>query len=141
MSGEVVYFLDAVAAPGRQKTHASAADFATTIARLKAAIEAEQMWVLAELDPQMLLRKDGYAIGPARQIFYFHPRFMSRLLAANASAIVEAPLKFVVMADATGRVVVRHPDISNAFAGYDGLQPVAEDLAAVTARIVQSISA
>lgn len=134
----VTYAFDAGVLPGRQRVHASSLDFETTLARLKAAVVAENMWVLAELDPQMLLRKEGYSIEPARQILYFHPRFMSRLLATNTAAIVEAPLKLVVMADADGKVSVRHLDIVAAFAGYAGMSALAQELAELTERIVRT---
>lgn len=120
---------------GRQVSYTSPHDIETTVERLKAAIAAHDLWVLAELNPQMLLAKGGYAIQPARQIFYFHPRYMSRLLASNADAIVEAPLKFVVLSPEAGPVSVRHPDIAAAFSVYPGMMPLAQELAAVTAEI------
>jgi uncharacterized protein (DUF302 family) len=126
---------------GRQVSHTSPHDIETTVARLKAEIAARDLWVLAELNPQMLLAKGGYAIQPARQIFYFHPRFMARLLAANADAIVEAPLKFVVLSPESGPVTVRHPDIIAAFSGYAGMTPLAQDLASVTAEIAAAATA
>lgn len=55
-------------------------------ARLRQAIEAADLWVLHEIDAQMLLRRSGYAIGAARQILFFHSRLMARLLAADPAA-------------------------------------------------------
>jgi uncharacterized protein (DUF302 family) len=132
----IPFAFDAAVPAGRQAVHESGWDLDTTLARLKGAIEQADLWVLAELNPQMLLAKGGFEIRPARQIFYFHPRFMSRLLAANAAAIVEAPLKLVVLAPQNAPVSVRHPDIAAAFAGYGAMAEIAAELADITARIV-----
>ena len=141
MSQDVDFAFAAAVPTGRLKQCRTSLDFEACIAQLKASIAAENVWVLAELNPQMLLQKEGYAIKPARQIFYFHPRFMSRLLATNANAIVEAPLKLVVMEDAAEGVSVRYPDITQALAGYEGMQPLAEELASLTERIVSAVAA
>lgn len=131
----IAFALQSAVPAGRQVAYDSAFDLEATITRLKAEILARDLWVLAELNPQMLLAKGGYEIPPARQIFYFHPRFMSRLLAANAAAIVEAPLKFVLLSPPGGPVSVRHPDIAASFAGYEGLSALATELAAITSHI------
>lgn len=125
---------------GRQIEQRSAYGFEETIARLKAAIASEDLWVVAELDPQMLLKKGGYEIRPTRQIFYFHPRYMSRLLMANPAAIVEAPPKFVVMTGPDGGVTVRHPDMGAALAAYDGMSEIAAELVVISHRIFSSIT-
>ncbi len=126
---------------GRQVAYTSAHDLETTVERLKSEIAARDLWVLAELNPQMLLAKGGYAIRPARQIFYFHPRYMSRLLGTNAAAIVEAPLKFVVLSPDGGPVSVRHPDVAASFSGYAGMTDLAAELATLTREIAVAATA
>lgn len=115
--------------------------FDETVGRLKAAIHAQDLWVIQELDPQMLLRRGGYAIPPVRQIFYFHPRYMARLLARNAAAIVEAPLKFVAMSPVSGGVVVRYPDPAASFGRYAGMEDLGAELSRIAAGIVASVAA
>jgi len=88
------------------------------VARLHLAIEAADFWVLHETDPQALLLRGGCAIGPARQILFFHPRFMVRLLAADPAALLEAPLKFGVIELSAGNVMLRWADPAAAFARY-----------------------
>jgi hypothetical protein len=63
------------------------------VPRLKVSIESAGFWILHEIDPQGLLKRGGYEIRAARQILFFHPRFMARLLRADAAALIEAPLK------------------------------------------------
>jgi len=64
---------------------------------LRRKIEAAGRWVLHEIDTQEVLRRDGHIIGVARQILFFYPRLMVRLLEADRTALLEAPLKFAVM--------------------------------------------
>lgn len=90
---------------------------ADAVARLRAAIEANDLWVLHEIDPQAIVRKGGYAIPGARQILCFHPRLMVRLLAADPSAILEVPLKFALLEEAGG-VRLRWLDPLSAFDRY-----------------------
>lgn len=140
--------LDAVAIRGERDCPAgagqaallSAYPFAETVERLKAAIATEDLWVIAEIDPQMLLKRGGFAIPSTRQILYFHPRYMARLLASNAAAIVEAPLKFVIMDAPSGEVVLRYPEPKAAFARYDRMSSLSEELGTIAARIAASVA-
>ncbi|HEV2674274.1 MAG TPA: DUF302 domain-containing protein [Aliidongia sp.] len=117
-----------------QRSRASTLSVADLVARLRTAIEAADLWVLHEIDPQMLLRRGGYAISPARQILFFHPRLMVRLLAADPAALLEAPLKFAVFERPDGGVEVRWIDPAAAFARYGdpGLAELGAELAAVS---------
>ncbi|GGI32829.1 DUF302 domain-containing protein [Bradyrhizobium guangdongense] len=101
------------------------------VARLKEKIIAADLWVLHEIDPQMLLHRGGYDIGPVRQILFFHPRLMSRLLAADSAALLEAPLKFAVIGFPEGRTELRWLDPARAFARYGSpaLTALGEELA------------
>lgn len=94
-----------------------ASPLADVVARLRSAIEAAGLWVLHEIDPQALLRKGGYAIPGARQILFFHPRLMVRLLEADSAAILEVPLKYALLEEA-GAVRLRWLDPKAAFAKY-----------------------
>lgn len=107
------------------------------VARLHEAIEASDLWVLHQIDPQMLLRNGGYAIGAARQILFFHPRLMARLLEADPAALLEAPLKFAVLELEAGSVMVRWIDPRGAFARY--AHPALADLGGELAQICEAI--
>jgi uncharacterized protein (DUF302 family) len=91
--------------------------FDDVLERLRAAIKAEDIMVLHEVDAQAILARSAYRIGPARQILFFHPRLMARLLAADTAALLEAPLKFAVVAGADG-VSVRWQDPRLNYARY-----------------------
>lgn len=88
------------------------------VVRLRQAIEAADLWVLHEIDPQQLLRRGGYAIGEARQILFFHARYVARMLAADPVALVEAPLKFAILALQGDETMVLWFDPASSFARY-----------------------
>jgi uncharacterized protein (DUF302 family) len=88
------------------------------VAHLRQAVEAADLWVLHEIEPQKLLLRGGYAIGEARQILFFHARYVARMLAADPTALLEAPLKFAVLAMPEGGTLVRWYDPAFSFARY-----------------------
>jgi uncharacterized protein (DUF302 family) len=111
------------------------------VTRLKERIIAADLWMLHEINPQMLLHRGGYDIGPARQILFFHPRLMSSLLAADSAALLEAPLKFAVIGFPEGRTELRWLDPARAFARYGSppLTALGEQLAAICEGIVADL--
>ncbi|HWX65663.1 MAG TPA: DUF302 domain-containing protein [Rhodanobacter sp.] len=126
--------------PPFQAVVTSTLDFEGTLARLKQGIEAADLWLIQEIDPQMLLQRGGYLIAPARQLLFFHPRYVVRLLAADPAAVVEVPLKLVVLQMPDGSVTVRHADVRAQLDRYPGMQVLAEELAAVSARLLASVA-
>jgi uncharacterized protein (DUF302 family) len=115
--------------------------FEATLEALREAIQAEGLWVIQEIDPRKLLEKGGYAILPARQILFFHPRLVARILGAAPAALVEAPLKVVVMEHPDGAVSLHHPDGREAFRRHPGLGALAEEVGLILARVVGAVKA
>jgi uncharacterized protein (DUF302 family) len=115
--------------------------FDETLTCLKEAIQAEGLLLLHEIDTQMILRRGGYDILSTRQLFFFHPRYMVRLLEADPSAVMEAPLRLLVMEMPDGTVVVRHPDPGVALAPYAGLANLGSELSLLLRRILATVSA
>jgi uncharacterized protein (DUF302 family) len=101
-----------------QYLRSTALPFKEVLERLRAAIREEDVMVLQEIDPQAILARSNYVIGAMRQLLFFHPRLMARLLDADPSALLEAPLKFSVIAGREGLVHVRWQDPAPAFARY-----------------------
>jgi uncharacterized protein (DUF302 family) len=116
----------------------SVLDFDATVARLKEAIAAIDLWLIAEINPRLLLERAGYAIQATRQLLFFHPRYMVRLLAADPNALIEVPLKIVVMQMADGTVTVRHPDVRALLSRYVGTEALAEELAEISTELLKS---
>jgi uncharacterized protein (DUF302 family) len=90
--------------------------------RLRAAIEAAGFWNLHVIDSQALLSQEGYAISPARQLLFFDPRHVAHILTADPAALLEVPLKFIVLELPEGGVTVRWADPLASFARYRNLE-------------------
>ncbi len=69
--------------PDFQVTVRSAHGFDETLARLKQAIEGENLMVVHEINPQQMLRMVGVRTGGMRQIIFFHPRYMKQIIESN----------------------------------------------------------
>ncbi|MGI4745642.1 MAG: DUF302 domain-containing protein [Janthinobacterium lividum] len=123
-----------------QRSRFSNATFTEVIASLRSEIGDAGLWVLHEIDPQKVLQRGGYVIDPARQILFFHPDLMVRLLTADASALLEAPLKFAVVELPGGRVTIRWINPAVAFARYDNpaLTILGQELAILCEHIVSA---
>jgi uncharacterized protein (DUF302 family) len=129
------------AAAAFQHDWTTALPFKAVLTRLRQTIEAAGLWVLHEIDPQKVLQRGGYEIGPARQILFFHPDLMIRLLQANPAALLEAPLKLAVMQQPDGRTMIRWHDPAAAFGRYGNpvLTEMGQDLASRCRQIVTAI--
>ena len=125
-----------------QRVYATMGPVEEVVTRLKENIIAADLWVLHEINPQMLLHRGGYDIDPARQILFFHPRLMSRLLAADSAALLEAPLKFAVIGFPNGQTELRWLDPRGAFARYGSpaLTALGEELASICEGIVAGLA-
>jgi uncharacterized protein (DUF302 family) len=122
-----------------QHERLTASPMVDVVTRLHSAIEANGLWVLHEIDPQALLRKGGYAIPGARQILFFHPRLMVRLLEADSAAILEAPLKFALLEEAAGvRLRWLAPDLMFARYRNDRLIELGSELASTCLAIADA---
>ncbi|MBZ9974102.1 MULTISPECIES: DUF302 domain-containing protein [unclassified Mesorhizobium] len=114
--------------------------FETVLETIRMVLREADVWIIHEIDPQMLLKNGGYIIARTRQILFFHPRYMVRLLGADPTALLEAPLKIVVMEDANA-VTVRWPDPGLLFDryGHDELVALGREFeliyAAIAARL------
>jgi uncharacterized protein (DUF302 family) len=106
------------AAAGFQGFRVSNAPFEEVIWRLREAIEGAGFWVLQEINSKMLLKRGGYGAAPVRQILFFHPSFMARILEADSAAVLEAPLKIAILELPSGIVQVRWTDPVALFARY-----------------------
>lgn len=113
--------------------------FEETLQRLRQAINDADLWVIHEIDPQALLRRGGYAVTSLRQLLWFHPRFMARLLLTDPGAVPEAPLKFVVSAAASAVTVTAFNPML-VFSPYPDLAMVATELFDITNRMLLTVS-
>ena len=131
MSAPIGYGPAGSSAASFQHVRTTNVPFEEVLAKLRAAIGASGLWVLHEIDPQAVLRRADLSIGAARQILFFHPDLMVRLLQADQSALLEAPLKFAVMELPDKTVSVRWINPEGPFARYDNaaLSKLGQELA------------
>jgi uncharacterized protein (DUF302 family) len=125
--------------PRLQSVVVSVLDFDATVARLKQAITELDLWLIDEVNPQILLERGGYAIQSARQLFFFHPRYLVRLLGADPAALVEIPLKLVVLQMPDGSVTVRHKHVEELLSPYRGVSELAGELAEISSKLVATV--
>jgi uncharacterized protein (DUF302 family) len=114
--------------------------FQETIAHLKGAIESEELWLIHEIDPQLLLGRAGYSSLGLRQLLFFHPRYLVQLLEADPRALVEVPLKLVVLELPDGKVAVSRPEILVSIGSYSKMGALAGELDGICKRLVSTIS-
>ncbi|MFQ5703463.1 MAG: DUF302 domain-containing protein [Gemmatimonadales bacterium] len=121
-------------------TRPSAYGFEETLTRVKQAIEAENLMVIHEINPQQMLRMVGMRTKGMRQILFFHPRFMRQIIEANRNGGIEPPLKILVMEAPNGKVMVRYENPVHQFAPYQGLDSIASELSGIVERVVGSVT-
>jgi uncharacterized protein (DUF302 family) len=121
-------------------TKPSSYSFSDTVDLLKGAIEEQNLMVIHEVDAQRMLRMVGREVGGMKQIMFFHPRYMNRIMDLNRNGSIVPPLKIVVMERPDGKVMVRYPKPSALFSAYDGLEEMGGELDALVATIVTEAS-
>ncbi len=126
--------------PPFHHVHKATHSFDEVVSRLKKAIADEDMWLIHEIDPQGLLARGGITILPTRQLLFFHPRYMEQVLSIAPDAVIEAPLKLVVMTAPDGSVSVRHLDAASQFERYPGLDGLIEAFQPMFERLTSVVS-
>lgn len=89
---------------------ASATDFATTMARLAAAIEEAGMTVFARIDHAAAARAAGLAMPPTVVLLYGNPKGGTPIMLATPRAALDLPLRVLLREDSDGRALLSfHP--------------------------------
>jgi len=120
-------------------TTASQYDFSDTVDLLKGAIEEQNLMVVHEIDAQRMLRMVDVQAGGMKQILFFHPRYMKRIMETNRNGGIAPPLKFIVMEMPNGRVMVRYERPTHLLEAYEGLEDLASELESVVEDLVAEI--
>ncbi len=112
--------------------------FADYVGRLKAAVRANRMGIVAHACATCGAKAIGVTIPGNHVVMIFHPRFAVRMLKASIAAGIEAPLRLYLTenADGTARLTYRLP--SHTFGAYQvpALDAMAKDLDRIVANIV-----
>lgn len=114
--------------------------FDETVDILKGAIEEQNLMVIHVIDGQKMLRMAGKDVGGTKQIFYFHPKYMKKVMEANNEAAIQIPLKFIVMEKPDGKVILRYFMASKLLEGYKGEEAIAKELDGLINNIVKQVT-
>jgi len=114
--------------------------FDETVDILHGAIEEQNLMVIHVVDAQKMLRMAGKKVKGMKQIFYFHPKYMKRVMEANKLATIQVPLKFIVMEKPNGKVILRYFLPSNLLGSYKGEEQIAKELDGLVQKIINEIS-
>lgn len=114
--------------------------FNETVDILKGAIEEQNLMVIHVIDGQKMMRMAGKDVNGMKQIFYFHPKYMRRVIEANNEAAIQIPLKFIVMEKPDGKVVVRYFLPSKVLANYKGEETIAKELDGLVNKIIKELT-
>ena len=113
----------------------SAYDFNDTVEILAAAIEEENLMLIKEIDAQKMLKMVDKKVGGMKQLLFFHPRYMKRIIETNPLGSIEPPLKLVIMERPDKKVIIKYIKPTHLFSQYQGLESIGEELEDVVHKI------
>lgn len=113
--------------------------FSETVDMLKGAIEQQNLMVIHEVDGQKMMQMAGKKVGGMKQLFYFHPSYMAKVLEANEMAGIAIPLKVIVM-EKDGKTMVRYFLPSTTLKPYKGTEAIAKELDGKVAKVIAEIT-
>ena len=128
----------AAAAPAGTRVLPTSYDFDTLVQRLKQAVEANGVFIVAQASASAGAERRGIAIPGNYVAGVFRNDLAVRMLEASVPAGIEAPIRFYVTADADGTATLSYKTPSSVFAPYDGgpeLDALARELDALFAKI------
>ncbi len=129
----------ASAAPAGTRVLPTSYDFDSLVQRLKQAVEANEVFIVAQASASAGAERRGIA-SPGNYIAgVFRNDLAVRMLEASVPAGIEAPIRFYVTAHADGTATLSYKTPSSVFAPYDGgpeLDALARELDALFAKIV-----
>lgn len=125
--------------PDSQAMLASAYGFNETVDLLVGAIEEQNMMVVKEIDAQKMLRMANVKVGGMKQLLFFHPRYMKRIIETNALGTIEPPLKIAIMERPDGKVMVKYIKPSSMLGKYAGLGDLGGELDKIVAEIASAV--
>ncbi len=125
--------------PESQVMVQSAYDFGDTVELLTAAIEEQNLMVVKVIDAQKMLKMVNKQVGGMKQLLFFHPRYMKRIIETNPQGTIEPPFKIAVMERPDGGVVVKYIKPSALLGKYAGLEELGVELDGLVGQITASV--
>ena len=125
--------------PDSQAMVASAYDFNDTVELLTVAIEEQNLMVLKVINAQRMLKMVNMQVQGMKQLLFFHPRYMKKIMQANPMGAIEPPLKIAIMERPDGKVVVKYIKPSYLLGKYEGLSAIGDELDEILATIAVAV--
>ena len=125
--------------PDSQTMVASAYDFNDTVELLTVAIEEQNLMVLKVINAQRMLKMVNMQVQGMKQLLFFHPRYMKKIMQANPMGAIEPPLKIAIMERPDGKVVVKYIKPSYLLGKYEGLSAIGDELDEILAGIAAAV--
>ena len=125
--------------PDSQTMVASAYDFNDTVELLTVAIEEQNLMVLKVINAQRMLKMVNMQVQGMKQLLFFHPRYMKKIMQANPMGAIEPPLKIAIMERPDGKVVVKYIKPSYLLGKYEGLSAIGDELDEILAAIAAAV--
>ncbi|MBC8198392.1 MAG: DUF302 domain-containing protein [Candidatus Marinimicrobia bacterium] len=113
--------------------------FSETVDILKGTIEQQNLMVIHEVDGQKMLKMAGKKVGGMKQLFFFHPSYMAKVLEINEMAGIAIPLKIIVM-EKDEKVMVRYFQPSVTLKPYKGTEAIANELDSKIAKVIAEVT-
>lgn len=125
--------------PESQTMVASAYGFNDTVELLMVAIEEQNLMVLKTINAQQMLKMVNMQVPGMKQLLFFHPRYMKKIMQANPMGSIEPPLKIAIMERPDGKVVVKYIKPSYLLGKYEGLSDIGIELDDILAAIASAV--
>ncbi|WMS41020.1 DUF302 domain-containing protein [Acuticoccus sp. MNP-M23] len=93
-------------------------DYATLLADLKAAVTANKMGIVTEAGPTEMAESRGETIPGNRVVGVFRNDLAVAIIRAAPAAMIEAPVRFMVMEEPDGTATLAYKYPSTVFAPY-----------------------
>ena len=121
-------------------------NYQTLLADLKAAVTANKMGVVTEAGPTETARERGETIPGNRVVGVFRNDFAVTIIRAAPAAMIEPPVRFMVMEEPDGTASLAYKVPSSVFAPYmdeggDALKGAAAELDTIFAAIAAEAAA
>ncbi|MDY7115026.1 DUF302 domain-containing protein [Halomonas sp. SSL-5] len=127
------------------EVHATSMSYPMLLEELKAAVEAEGMFVVTEAGPTEAAASRGVTIPGNRVVGVFRNDYAVEILRLSVPAMIEAPMRFYVTEEDDGSATLSWKTPSHVLAPYIGedgeaLETIAEELDDVFAAIADRVS-
>ncbi len=91
--------------------------FDEALEKAQKAVIAHGFLLLHEINPQQILAQHSISVQKIRQLLFFHPDYMKQIIIHDPAAIIEAPLK-IVLIETNSAAMLYYFDVKSHFEGY-----------------------